>query len=253
MNFYTYIYLNPLKSGKYSYGNYVTFLYEPFYIGKGKETQNLKHLNEKISKKTNKHKYNTIQKIKKENLYPIVIKLIDRIEEKCAFCFEKFLISLIGRKDLNQGPLSNLTDGGEGSSGHIVTDLQRDKQSKKMTGKNKGEDSIHWKGKRTGRDGTLIYLPHHPFSVEGYILEHRLLMEQHLGHLILPCQFVLHKNKIKDDNRIENLELIPRNKLAEKFSKGSIRSKETREKISKRTKGRIPWNKKIKLENIDKI
>lgn len=39
------------------------------------------------------------------------------------------------------------------------------------------------------------------------MLEHRLIMEQVIGRPLLRTELVHHKNKVRDDNRPENLEL----------------------------------------------
>jgi hypothetical protein len=75
----------------------------------------------------------------------------------------------------------------------------------------KGAESIHWKGGLIpDKSGYMMrYMPDHPFANGiGYVREHRLVMEKHLGRYLTKQEVIHHKNDIKDDNRLENLEIL---------------------------------------------
>ena len=61
---------------------------------------------------------------------------------------------------------------------------------------------------RNSKGYLLRHLPGHPrASSRGYVFEHILVMEDHLRRRVDTNESVHHKNGIKDDNRLENLEL----------------------------------------------
>lgn len=132
LNFYVYAYLDPRKKSNFTYEKYI-FNYEPFYIGKGNGTRLDEHLREsQLKEKTLKNK--KIKKILNEGLSPIIIKISSNLFENDAFELEIKLIKIIGRLDLKTGPLTNLTNGGDGISGLLKTKKHRSRLSLSLTG-----------------------------------------------------------------------------------------------------------------------
>jgi hypothetical protein len=90
----------------------------PFYVGYGKNQRHLDHLNEAIKSpvpQPTEHKLNTIRKILREGLEPIIEIVDSGLSKEIACELEIFLISEIGRADKNKGPLTNQTYGGDGN------------------------------------------------------------------------------------------------------------------------------------------
>ena len=73
-----------------------------------------------------------------------------------------------------------------------------------------GEANPRWKGYALrGGYRLLPAPPGHPRTTKaGYVAEHILVMEQHIGRYVKPGEHVHHINNVKDDNRIENLALM---------------------------------------------
>jgi len=119
----------------------------------------------------------------------------------------------------------------------------------------KGEKNPAWKGgTRLALGYRFLLCSEHPnANNRGYVQEHRLVMEKKLGRLLTREERVHHKNGVKTDNRIENLELLPSQSehikihmsngdMNLKYWAGKRMTKETKLKMSKSQKAL--WKKR---------
>ena len=98
---------------------------------------------------------------------------------------------------------------------------------KQMSEARKGNKRSNWKGgRRKDKNGYILILkPSHPHAhSDGYIHEHRLVMEEILGRYLKPEEVPHHKNEIQGDNRPDNLKLFPSNSKHLSFHKKEIQN-----------------------------
>jgi len=110
MNYYTYAYLR--EDGT------------PYYIGKGKAGR----INNKL------HAIH----LPPEEGRRIFLK--QNITDEEARKHEVYMIAVLGRKDLGTGILRNMTDGGEGCAGRVLSDETKRKLSNAHKGRKKSEE-----------------------------------------------------------------------------------------------------------------
>lgn len=98
-----------------------------------------------------------------------------------------------------------------------------------------GEKCEKWNGgrKKNKKGHVLILKKGHPMADKGgYVMEHRYIMAEHIGRNLTKDEIVHHKNGIKDDNRIENLQLMSISEHTTLHNTGRKVSDETKKKIS---------------------
>lgn len=232
---YVYIYLNPLKPGVYKYGEYL-FEYEPFYVGKGIKQRFLSHVCESDEKCINKLKHNVINKIKKNNfdLKDYIFKLHEEITDSVACEKEIELIKLIGRRDKKLGPLTNLTDGGEGASGRFLSEEAKQKiSSARKKAKMSDETKQKIRDANLGKKHSDITKQKISETNKGRVIsdEHRSQVSNAL------------KGKKKSDEHRQHISESGKGRIPWNKGKKDVYSDETREKISNSQIGRVAWNK----------
>lgn len=111
----------------------------------------------------------------------------------------------------------------ESNRRRIITEETRLRMGLSGKGKHNhwGMNNPCWKGgRKTRNDGYVLVrlYPDHPLyglaNKSGYAMEHRVIMAEHLGRLLLPfpIEIVDHKNGIKGDNNFGNLRLKSQSK-----------------------------------------
>jgi hypothetical protein len=110
--FYVYVYRDPRPTKNN----------QPVYVGKGTGDRDLSHWSRGSH---NKPFQDFIAHLKARGLIALCERVFETEDEQKAFNKEIELIALYGRRNLNTGMLFNLTNGGEGATGHVRTPEQR--------------------------------------------------------------------------------------------------------------------------------
>ena len=78
----------------------------------------------------------------------------------------------------------------------------------------KGKNNSQYKGQITHEGYVYIYMPEHPGNKwqNKYIKKATLVMEKYLGRHLLLGEIIHHKNSIRNDDSLENLELFQNQK-----------------------------------------
>ena len=125
-------------------------------------------------------------------------RYFDKKENICPVC-KKVFLDLVGRKRTTCSRVCNAK---------LTIKLHPEK----------------YKGWKNMRGYIYLYLPEHKnANSDGYYAQHRYIMEQHIGRTLNKREIVHHLNGIKNDNRIENLELLSSSKEHYRIHRKSLR------------------------------
>jgi len=184
---------------------------EPFYVGKGSE------------KRVSYPKRNTWHSNIRDKYPDWSRKRVFSGTNAECIAMEVSLIAKYGRRDLGAGPLVNLTNGGEGKSGFVVSDETREKIRASNKGKKYGPKSDEVKEKiRAGNIGKNTKKP----TPEVIAKRRSAITGRNLSES--------HKLKIGDRHRGKTVSEETRLKLRNRCI-----TEETRLKMSNAQKGKI--------------
>lgn len=223
---------------------------ETFYIGIGKS--------EKRAYATH-DRSNLWKKVVNKSNYEVEILKRD-LEWEDACDLEKALISWYGRKNLGLGPLVNLTDGGDGTLNHVVSDETRKKRSLSLKGRKRTEETKNkMRGKKSEEHRKNISESRKgkPSNTKG-----KKQSDEHIEKRATAKRGKKlseeHRKKLSDAHKGIKPSDETRKKLsdAHKGKKKGPMSDAHKKKLSDSHKGLIPWNigkSKYTIEDYYKI
>lgn len=119
---------------------------------------------------------------------------VPRILKRCSHCQSETWVRVpYVRQSLQQGTASKTCNRCSSSSNGCNQKL--------------GINHHRWNGGKIIKNGYVLVRNSCRGAKKKYVQEHRVVMESHLGRKLLPVETIHHKNGIRHDNRIENLEL----------------------------------------------
>ena len=225
--FYTYILVDLRKPGRYTYDDCnLSFLYEPFYVGKG--------TGERYCTGKNDYANRVMKILGPPSLYSILIKfdgVEELLSEDLSFLHEVRFIKQIGRSDLRKGPLLNFTDGGEGPSGLKMSPESRMRMSLAKVGKPQSYQLVASYATRKGKPKSKSHC--------------EAIARSNTGKLHSPeAKEKMSKLKLGRKHTVESRDLMSKSHLGSRGTMtGKFHSEETRKKMSESHKGRKPTDK----------
>jgi NUMOD3 motif len=130
----------------YEYIDPITNL--PFYIGKGKDNRDLKHLDETYETTENKKKYAYIEGLRNKGLTPVINKIKTNLTESDAYDLETELIKKYCRRDIDpNGILTNICEDNRPPS--ALGRIYSDEHNKRMSESRRGDKNPNYGNKHT--------------------------------------------------------------------------------------------------------
>jgi hypothetical protein len=102
------------------------------------------------------------------------------------------------------------TENGKKHKGKTLSAETKAKMSASKKGRRKRTDYEFGGHEKKRTDGYIrVYVPDHPnCSADGFVMKHILVVERNIGRYLTKDECVHHINRIRDDNRLENLKLM---------------------------------------------